>query len=317
MALTRSDVEARWTDMVGGGTDLDSVLVWAQEVATTEDAVGDIPTEVAIQRLARLALERQTSGRATTQAPGSVLSELAEALERWRSDAVRYDQDPSGSVYLSEDIDMEPDGQLYITRWTGRFSGSWQGSSGLNLNTPVDLDVDSAIAWGRARSSRVFIRPRDGVLYSAGDEAPADTTPWPGEMDLAPRDDRIQGKDWLYRTEDDDIISWDVAIWPNLQGIPETKAVLEAFREALKVAPDVVFVEADRYGTDQFPTAIVRVEARTEHQARTAVERCIGAGFAAAGKVVGRRFGWTMGLNAAPTGSPQDWTRDHDGWVTS
>jgi hypothetical protein len=317
VAITRDDIESRWINVINGGSELDSLLNWAQEVARAEDALGDIPTEVAIERLARLAVERQAGGPASTRPLGLLLSELADALERWRSDAARYDQDPSGSVYLSEDIEMDPHGQLYVTRWTGRFSGSWQGSWGLHVSTRGDLDADSAIAWGRARSSRVFIRTRDGVLYSAGDQTPADTTRWPGGMDLSPRDDQIPGKEWLYRTDDDDVISWDVAIWPNLQGIPETKEALEAFREGLRSAEDVVFVDVDGYGTDHFPTAIIRVEARTELQARKVAEDSTQPGFRSAAEVIGRAFGWTMGVNPIPTGNVQDWTSDHDGWVIS
>jgi hypothetical protein len=124
---------------------------------------------------------------------------------------VASERDRRGSVFIAEEDDVLPGpGELYLT---GRFWASWQTPGGVREEA-FGLLADDAIAWGRERTDRVFIRLGVGDYYWAGiGPAPPGAAPWP-PPDL-PELTRRRHPDFAYRdrTPDDPEIEWEVTLW--------------------------------------------------------------------------------------------------------
>jgi hypothetical protein len=227
---------------------------------------------------------------------------LSELFERWKTNCVAFDDDPSGIVYFSEDAEYSDDFRL--THWKGTFSGSWQGVD--LFNSPDNLSAAEAIAWGRARSSRVMLRPRDDVHYAAGTAAPHEIPPWPENFDLTPRTDTKEGLEWMDRTDADDLIEWDVSVSPYVPPHTTTEAFLAQFRLTLEEDPEINLQSVERPPDNPRvpgnPVAVIRLVARTQDEARQKATDLVLPLFSKAlrNTVEIGRFGWTMSANAQP-----------------
>jgi hypothetical protein len=208
----------------------------------------------------------------------------------------------AGSVFLSEDADYSDD--FRVTYWTGTFSGSWQGAD--LLHTPRSLSAEEAIAWGRARSSRVFIRARDGVHYAAGSGNRPDDVPWPENIDLSPRADIKEGLEWMDRKDDDDPIEWDVSVSPYVPPHTTTEAFLSQFRITLEEESGInlksISRPPDHPEASGNPVAVIHVVARTKDEAEQMATKLVLPLFSKALRKMVEigRFGWTMRVDACP-----------------
>jgi hypothetical protein len=83
-----------------------------------------------------------------------------------------------GTVFIAP-VDAVPDGTTVDPK-TAIFWSSWQDDG--VLEDAEIAGADSAVAWGRARSDRVFIRlgHTEDTYYSAGAEH-VEYPEWPGE----------------------------------------------------------------------------------------------------------------------------------------
>jgi hypothetical protein len=302
MQLERTDIETQWNALIEGRSSRDAVVAWAIGMQPA-DPVDDIMVEIGVQQLSLVDIHVFRTGSRRGVAGEFIVptEKIAQRLERWRADCVAFDADPDGIVYLSEDQDFDSD-DVRLTHWKGTFSGSWQGAVSTTLHTPGGLNADQAIQWGLARSSRVIIRSRDDGHYSAGVENPANLPVWPDDMELAPRADRVEGMEWLDRTDDDEPISWDVSVSVNMPPLTETDEFLEQYGLALREDPGVTFVSLARTHPEVPPCAVIRVRARTEPQARQEARNLIWTPFnkAIRGLAPGQ-FGWTMMVQPRPT----------------
>jgi hypothetical protein len=284
VAIDRSDVAEKWAALVDGHLSRESVASWAEGVEIEEP---NVMVEIGLQFLTGV---NQRSQQRSPDGSSHLFDDYTHSIERlakwlgeWRAACAAFDADPAGTVFLCEEREDDED-DFRISHWTGMFSGLWQGAR-LCLNSPAQLSVNEAIAWGRARASRVLVRTRDDISYSAG-----------------------AGYEWLDRTEADDVISWDVTTAPYSPPLTDSDEFLQQFASALREAPDVALVSiqrgpgsSDRPGP---PTAVVRVQARTEPEAQKVAMAMIRPPFAKAVRRVGHTdpFGWTMGADARPTG---------------
>jgi len=108
---------------------------------------------------------------------------------------VRKDQRMRDVVFIAEDEDPGEDG-WYLT---GRFSGYLD--TGRMADSFEDLELEEAIAWGRARAERVLVRIGYGRHVPAADVA---------GVAVARR--RTPDEAWKDRTEADPPIPWDADV---------------------------------------------------------------------------------------------------------
>jgi hypothetical protein len=303
MAMGRDEVERKWQALLQGRLSRDDVATWAAEMEN-EPPPNDMMVAVGLQNLANLDLRTWPDG---SSRPEARVGEYMESIERvtekfegWKASCIAYDADPNGSVYFSEDADYSDD--FRDTHWRGTFSGSWQGEG--FLSSPANLSADEAIAWGRARSSRVFMRTRDG-FYTAG-SAPTQDAPWPENLDLSPRTDREEGLEWMDRTEDDDPIEWDVKVSPYVSPHTTTDAFLLQFHLVLEADPGInlksIVRPPDHPEAPGNPVAVIRVVAPTQNTAQQMASKLVLPLFSKALRETVHlgSFGWTMGVNASP-----------------
>ncbi|MBQ1094075.1 hypothetical protein [Streptomyces sp. B93] len=96
---TRADVEAQWRALIEGRLSRQDVHVWAaQWVGVPEARVVDPMVENGLLHLHGFSMESPSAGAAKTYMHPD--DAVTAALERWRRDCVRFDQDPVG--FLSE-----------------------------------------------------------------------------------------------------------------------------------------------------------------------------------------------------------------------
>ena len=149
----------------------------------------------------------------------------------------------AGSVFIAEDEDVGPGrGELYLS---GRFRASWQIADAAREEA-FGLSAEDAIAWGRARADRVFIRLGVGHNYWAGiGPPPPGTAPWP-PPDL-PELTRRRHPDFAYldRAPGDPEIEWDVTLWVGPQRAERASATVPLWPG---VEPEVITAIADRAG---------------------------------------------------------------------
>jgi hypothetical protein len=262
---------------------------WAAEVEE-EQPHDDMMVAIALQNLANLRHYMPPTER------------IAQSFELWKANCLTYDADPSGTVYLYEDSEDSDD--FRVKDWLGTFSGSWQGAD--ILHCPGNLSVEEAIAWGRARSPRVFVATRDGGYYTAGSAVARNVLPWPENIDLSPRTDRKEGLEWMDRTEDDDPIEWDVSVGPYVPPHTTTEAFLSQFRMTLEEDPGInlqsIKRPPDHIRVPGNPVAVIRLEARTKDGAEQMATKLVLPLFSRAlrNTVAIGPFGWTMSVNAQP-----------------
>jgi hypothetical protein len=95
--------------------------------------------------------------------------------------------------------------------------------------------VDEAIAWGRERAPKVWIRMADGDDYYAGGEAhDKDAARWPPAGLSVPRRRRPKGQEWRDRSRFDPPIRWLVEVRANPPSgthVGEADAVVAAAAE--------------------------------------------------------------------------------------
>lgn len=136
-------------------------------------------------------------------------------MELGHDAGVARETDGGGSVFIAEEDDVvAAPGELYLT---GRFWASWQTPDCVREEA-FGLSAEDAIAWGRERADRVFIRLGVGDYYWAGiGQAPPGAAPWP-PPDL-PELTRRRHPDVAYRdrTPDDPEIGWQVTLWVGSQ----------------------------------------------------------------------------------------------------
>ena len=306
MVVRRDEVERKWRSLLRGGVTREDVGLWAARMEEECTPDGDMMVAIGLQRLANQDLRTWPRDSPRHQARAGEymrpIERLSELFERWKANCVAYDTDPSGSVYFAEDAEHSDD--FRVTYWTGTFSGSWQGAD--LLNSPSNLSADEAIAWGRARSSRVLIRPRDQVHYAAGTSVPHDIPPWPDDFDLTPRTDTKEGLEWMDRTEADDPMEWDISVSPYVPPHTTTDAFLEQFRITLEEEPGIDLISTvrppDHPGTPGNPVAVIRLVVRTKNEAEQAASKLVLPLFSKAlrSTVELGPFKWTMGVNASP-----------------
>jgi catechol 2,3-dioxygenase-like lactoylglutathione lyase family enzyme len=103
---------------------------------------------------------------------------------------------------------------------------------------PQRVPVDEAIAWARARASKVIVRcceTWENTFYSAGDERVLDEH---GPMPVYPEDGldlrrrRLPGWEHLDLTEDADPSEWEVIVGSDV--LPQPSAFDAAFEQALR-----------------------------------------------------------------------------------
>src|SRR4051812_6268919 len=109
-------------------------------------------------------------------------------------------------VFIAEE---EADAQdLSGDRWLlGTFEGHVETACGMGPEF-CGLAAEEAIAWGRARASRVLVRLGDSDYYSAGTETDPGEPLWPPDDLLPLIRRRPQSERWKDRTEEDPAIEW-------------------------------------------------------------------------------------------------------------
>jgi hypothetical protein len=114
-----------------------------------------------------------------------------------------------GVVWISEDEDTyEPEGGMLL----GTFSGHLDAGGSAPADEFEGLTAEEAIAWGRARADRVYIRLGRSGSYSAGARKSREFPAWP-PPDLPPLvRRRPPEEEWRDRTEADDPIPWRVDV---------------------------------------------------------------------------------------------------------
>jgi hypothetical protein len=137
---------------------------------------------------------------------------------------------PEDVVWISEDEDpFEPEGGMLL----GTFSGHLDRGGSAPADRFEGLPVEEAIAWGRARAERVYLRFGRSGYYSAGARKSREFPAWP-PPDLPPlARRRPPGEEWRDRTEADEPIPWRV----DVHLIPPDWATAELARERAVHAP--------------------------------------------------------------------------------
>jgi hypothetical protein len=148
-----------------------------------------------------------------------------------------------GSVFIAEEQDVGCGRrELYLT---ARFWASWQTADGVDEDA-FGLTAEDAVAWGRARADRVFIRLGVGDYYWAGiGPPPPGRALWP-PPDL-PELRRRRHPDFAYldRVPHDPEIEWEVTLWVG----PERSADASTGRPVWAgVEARVIAAIADRAG---------------------------------------------------------------------
>jgi hypothetical protein len=299
MAVRRDEVETKWRSLLQGELSREDVALWVARMEE-ECTPGDMMVAIGLQKLAHQDLRTwQRDSRRHGAHAGEYLQpmeRMADLFERWKTNCFAYDDDPSGAVYFSEDAEYSDD--FRITHWRGTFSGSWQGVD--VFNSPSNLTAAEAIAWGRARSSRALMRTRDDVHYAAGTAVPREIPPWPENFDMK------EGLEWMDRTDADDPIEWDVRVSPYVPPHTATEAFLAQFRITLEGDREINLQSVERPpDTPRVPgnpVAVLRLEARTEDEAKQKATKLVLPLFSKAlrNTVEIGRFGWTMSVNAHP-----------------
>lgn len=219
---------------------------------------------------------------------------------------MRYDRSKA-IAYVAEEIGGFDDDEG-STVALARFSVHVEADELPNgfLQGPDRASEAEAVAWAREQAAKVVVRTCEtweNVHYSAGEVPHRDLSPWPeGGLGLTKR--RLPGWTFLDRTEDDDVIAWEVIV----DGMPEDPRVGPGFEEGFRgalasdTALEVVAVrfrpppaEGTFYLAFGDVLAVhVRAEGRTvDEVSDTAIRACA----AAAGG------GWEWSANAYPTGS--------------
>jgi hypothetical protein len=114
-----------------------------------------------------------------------------------------------GEVFLAENQEDEPGGAVIFL---GTFSGYHDAGPDGIVGEISDLSAEEAIAWGRARASRVWIRLGESDYFDAS-EVPVEGEPrWPPPElpELTRR--RPPGQEWRDRPEDAEPIRWRVTL---------------------------------------------------------------------------------------------------------
>jgi hypothetical protein len=166
-----------------------------------------------------------------------------------------------GRVWIAEDEDHEADFML-----TGRFSG-YLDRGGRADQRFENLDVEDAIAWGRARAAVVLIRTGTSGYYSAGarNPSPNEYPPWPpAGLNLGRR--RVPGFEALDNRESDPPVLWDVRVEAPLDGVDPTP-----YHDEVKKHPASRDVRAPAPGYSECSAAFL-VRAATLQEARATAD---------------------------------------------
>lgn len=186
---------------------------------------------------------------------------------------VSSERDRRDSVFIAEEDDVGPRrGELYLT---AGFWASWQTSDRVREEA-VGLSAEDAIAWGRARADRVFIRLGIGDYYWAGiGHAPPGVAPWP-PADL-PELTRRRHPDVAYldRAPHDPEIEWEVTLWvgPQRSADAYTGAPVPTGPEAGVIATiaDGAGATWDSEARDEFVADLDRARRTAKRRGRAAV----------------------------------------------
>jgi hypothetical protein len=111
-------------------------------------------------------------------------------------------------VWIAEDERHDDDGRILL----GTFSGYLGGGDRVE-ETFEGLAVDAAIAWGRARAERVYIRLGSGEYHSAGADPARGRPRWPPPALPPLVERRPPGEAWKDRGASDEPIEWRAAVW--------------------------------------------------------------------------------------------------------
>lgn len=169
-----------------------------------------------------------------------------------------------------------------------------QSDEGASVEIAGDaMSLDDALVWARKRASRVLVR-RGGFgdqAYTAGDVAVEEGRPLADALPVEPR--RLPGWEFVDRTTADAPISWDVVVevfqMPTPLGAkwrPFDGTLGEQWATSLARLPIEVVELRANWAVQQpsgrtwvrlaaFPVAVLRVQARTVEEARSAVAALI------------------------------------------
>jgi hypothetical protein len=186
---------------------------------------------------------------------------------------VSSERDRRGSVFIAEEDDVRPGrGELYLT---GTFWASWQTPDRVREEA-FGLSAEDAIAWGRARADRVFIRLGVGDYFWAGiGQAPPGAAPWPppGLPELMRR--RHPDFAYLDRAPHDPEIEWEVTLWVGPQPSADASTGAPVWAG---IEPEVIAAIADRAGArwdsearDELLADLDRAERTGKRRGRAAV----------------------------------------------
>ena len=120
-----------------------------------------------------------------------------------------------GTVWIAEDLEPGDDG-LFCT---GTFRAHLDRDDAV-ADSIEEVSADEAIAWGRARADRVYIRLAESDYFAAGAVEHPEFPGWP-PRDLPPLvRRRVSNERWKDRTPDDASIEWqvDVRLLPHWVG---------------------------------------------------------------------------------------------------
>jgi hypothetical protein len=189
--------------------------------------------------------------------------------------------------------------------WSGRFSAERQGSEcrGAERQGPQGVSADEAIAWARAHTGVVFIRPGGSShYYSVGDEPgragrDRNTPPWhAGGRPLARR--RMAGLEYLDRMALDPPISWEPTIATRLP----SAAIEDAFLASLAAAVGALRVTREataiRLAFEIEGRLIDEVRERAAASFKNALSVAVASGDVPA------PFGWQISVSVEPAAAP-------------
>jgi hypothetical protein len=151
------------------------------------------------------------------------------------------------AVWIAED--EEPDGVSGDWLHSGTFYGHLERDEEL-VEEFEGLSLEEALAWGRARSDRVFIRYGESDYFSAGETPEPSVPTWPpAELPEFTRR-RPQSQRWKDRTESDALIDWDVELLLEPAELPIDRAARDRAAELVAAIADDIAASWDSRAVD-------------------------------------------------------------------
>jgi hypothetical protein len=190
----------------------------------------------------------------------------------------------SGTVVIDEEEDFD---RHFLT---GRFRAVWR-SGHVHEDGPQEVDLATALSWGRAKSSRVVVW-LGNQAYNAGAVSFGEFSPLPADIG-SPGPRRNPAFAYLDRRPSDPPVQWTVDLDFHLEREP-LGDVARAFVDSIAKDPAVIALEADPVATERTVRATFRSSARTYEEVNEVADAILKVATEAA-------------LRAMPAEAPSAW----------